>query len=379
MSVRCSEFSFEVQATDGNARTGVLKLPHGEVKTPIFMPVGTQGTVKAMTPEELHGDVGAQIILGNTYHLYLRPGLEIIEAHGGLHNFMNWNHPILTDSGGYQVFSLKELRKIREDGVEFRDHISGSKHLFTPQKVVEIQETLGSDIMMAFDECPPAGATDDYLAKSLARTTRWEKECLDARTREDCSMFGIIQGGTSETWRARHLEEIAAMDFEGLAIGGLSVGEDIEAMYDTVAFTAPKMPSDRPRYLMGVGKPDDLVECVTRGIDMFDCVLPTRNARNGQCLTSEGPVVVRNAEYAKDLTPIDANCSCYVCKTYTRSYVRHLYRAKEILAARLCTWHNLHYYLNLMSGLRSAIEAGELDEFRTAYYARQGREAPCRP
>lgn len=376
MTVQCEMFSFTVEATDGEARAGRLMLPHGVVETPIFMPVGTQGTVKAMTPEELRDGIGAQIILGNTYHLYLRPGLDVIRAHGGLHGFMKWSGPILTDSGGYQVFSLKDLRKIREEGVEFQDHISGSRHVFTPAKVVEIQETLGSDIMMAFDECPPAGADDYYLEKSLERTTRWEAQCLAARTRTDCSMFGIIQGGTSEYWRKRHLEDIAAMDFEGLALGGLSVGEVIQAMYDTVAFTAPQMPADRPRYLMGVGKPDDLVECIARGIDMFDCVLPTRNGRNGQCLTSLGPVVIRNAQYAMDLNPLDPNCGCYVCRTYSRSYIRHLYRAKEILASRLCTWHNLYYYLDLVKSMRSAIVLGTFQAFRRDYYARQGRETP---
>jgi len=378
LTLKCESFSFNVENTDGLARAGTLNLTHGQVQTPIFMPVGTLGTVKSMTPEELH-TVGSQIILGNTYHLYLRPGLEVIRAHGGLHAFMNWKGPILTDSGGYQVFSLKDLRKIKDDGVEFRDHISGSKHFFSPARVVEIQETLGSDIMMAFDECPPSGVDENYMAKSLARTTRWEKECLEARTRTDCAMFGIIQGGTSEIWRKRHLEEIAAMDFEGLALGGLSVGEEIQAMYDTVEFTAPMMPSDRPRYLMGVGKPDDLVESVARGVDMFDCVLPTRNARNGQCLTSVGTVVIRNSEYELDLNPIDPNCDCYVCQNYTRSYVRHLYRSKEILAARLCTWHNLHYYLTLMRQMREAILAQTFGDFRRGYYELQGRDTPARP
>lgn len=375
MTVWCENFGFEVEATDGQARAGRLQLTHGVVETPIFMPVGTQGTVKATSPEELK-ELGAQIILGNTYHLYLRPGLEVVALHGGLHKMMNWDRPILTDSGGYQVFSLEDLRKIREDGVEFRDHVDGSKHLFTPAKVTQIQEVLGSDIMMAFDECPPAGADDRYLAKSLARTTRWERECLEARTREDCAMFGIVQGGTSDAWRKRHVEEICALPFEGFAMGGLSVGEEISRMYDTVAFTAPLMPHDRPRYLMGVGKPDDLVECIARGVDMFDCVLPTRNARNGQCLTSFGTVVIRNAEYAKDLSPIDPECSCYTCTHYTRSYVRHLYRSKEILASRLCTIHNLHYYLDLVGQARTAIREGRFMAFRAEYYARKGRSAP---
>ncbi len=369
--VTCTTFSWTVDAQDGAARAGTMSLTHGTVQTPVFMPVGTQGTVKAMTPEELSGEIGAQIVLGNTYHLYLRPGLEVVALHQGLHEMMNWRRPILTDSGGFQVFSLEELRKIREDGVMFRDHIDGSKHLFTPERVVEIQETLGSDIMMAFDECPPHDADAKYMAESMARTTRWEKRCLEARTRTDCAMFGILQGGTNEQWRAQHLDEIAPLGFEGLAIGGLSVGEDTQARFDAVEFLAPKMPADRPKYLMGVGTPEDLVECIARGIDMFDCVLPTRNGRNAQCFTSRGKVNLRNADAARFMGPIDEDCDCYACRNYTRAYIRHLYKSKEILAARLCTWHNLHYYTHLVGRARQAIVSGTFDEFRRAFWSQR--------
>ena len=370
-NVTCDAFSWNVDATDGEARAGTLELRSGVIQTPIFMPVGTLGTVKGMTPEELHDEIGAQIVLGNTYHLYIRPGLEIVELHGGLHEMMNWRRPILTDSGGFQVFSLEELRKIREDGVEFRDHIDGTKHFFTPEKVVEIQEALGSDIMMAFDECPPHDADEQYMLASMARTTRWERRCAEARTRHDCAMFGIVQGGTHEQWRLQHLEEIAAIGFEGLAIGGLSVGEDTQARFDTVELLAPRMPSDKPRYLMGVGTPEDLVECIARGVDMFDCVLPTRNGRNAQCFTSRGKVNLRNATAAKFIGPVDPDCGCYVCQNYTRAYIRHLYKSREILAARLCTWHNLYYYLSLVRRAREAIVAGRFPQFRRDFWAQR--------
>ncbi|MBA2663017.1 MAG: tRNA guanosine(34) transglycosylase Tgt [Bradymonadaceae bacterium] len=367
----CSSFSFEVVANDGAARAGVMQTRNGEIQTPIFMPVGTLGTVKGITPDDLVDKVGAQIILGNTYHLYLRPGLEVVGLHGGLHQMMHWKRPILTDSGGYQVFSLKDLRKIREDGVEFQDHISGARHFFTPEKVIAIQETLGSDIMMVFDECPPADASENYMQESMARTTRWEKRCLMARKRDDCALFGILQGGTREHLRRQHADELAGLPFEGLAIGGLSVGEDIQAMYDTVELTTPLMPAAKPKYLMGVGKPDDLIECIARGVDMFDCVIPTRNARNGQCFTSEGTLVIRNAAYAQDLRPLDPCCSCYTCSNFTRAYLRHLYKAQEILSAQLCTIHNLHYFLDLVGQARAAIIAGRFEAFRRNYYAGQ--------
>jgi queuine tRNA-ribosyltransferase len=372
----CETFEWKEVARDGMARAGWFETRNGRVETPIFMPVGTLGTVKAISPSELVDPIEAQIILGNTYHLFLRPGLEVIELHGGLHEFMNWERPILTDSGGYQVFSLKELRKIKEDGVEFQNHIDGSRHFFTPEKVVGIQETLGSDIMMVFDECPPHDADDAYMQESLDRTTRWEERCLDARTRRDCALFGIIQGGTSEMWRRSHAGDITSMPFDGFALGGLSVGEHAQAMYDTVEFSTPLMPAERPKYLMGVGKPNDLVECIARGIDMFDCVLPTRNGRNGQALTSEGPVTIRNATYAKDLGPLDPDCECTTCRNFTRSYIRHLYKSKEILASRLVTLHNLHYYLRLSQGARGAIIAGEFKDWREAYYAAQGTDTP---
>ncbi len=371
MAVSCETFSFEVQATDGMARAGVIETAHGRIETPIFMPVGTQGTVKAMTPEDLTQEIGAQIILGNTYHLYLRPGLDVIAKHGGLHGFMHWDRPILTDSGGYQVFSLEELRKIKEDGVVFQDHIAGSRHFFTPEKVIEIQETLGSDIMMAFDECPPLPCEDAYMRESLARTTRWEKRCLEARTRPDCALFGILQGGTSPEFRRAHIDELCALPFDGFAIGGLSVGEAKDKMYDTVELSTPLMPADKPKYLMGVGKPGDLVECIARGVDMFDCVIPTRNARNGQCFTSVGVVKIRNATYAEDMGPLDPNCECYTCQNYTRAYLRHLYKAQEILSARLCTLHNLHYFLALTRQARQAIAEGRFEQFRAQYYARK--------
>ncbi len=367
----CQTFEYEEIARDGMARAGVLKTRNGTIETPIFMPVGTLGTVKAMSPEELVDDVGAQIILGNTYHLYLRPGLEVIRAHGGLHKFMNWNLPILTDSGGFQVFSLKDLRKITEEGVEFQDHIDGSRHLFTPENVIQTQETLGSDIMMAFDECPPHDADDEYMKASLARTTRWAQRCIDARERTDCALFGILQGGTSKRWREHHAEQMLDLPVEGWAIGGLSVGEEAQAMYDTVEISTPMMPDEKPKYLMGVGKPHDLVECIARGVDMFDCVLPTRNARNGQCLTSDGRVVIRNAQYELDMRPLDEECECYTCQNYTRSYLRHLYKSKEILAARLCTLHNLHYYLNLTKRARQAIIDQRFDAFREEFYEKQ--------
>lgn len=375
--VECKTFEFEEVARDGMARAGWFETRNGRVETPIFMPVGTLGTVKAMTPRELVEEVEAEIILGNTYHLFLRPGLEVIELHGGLHGFMNWDRPILTDSGGYQVFSLKELRSIKEDGVEFQNHIDGSRHFFTPEKVIGIQETLGSDIMMVFDECPPHDADDAYLEESLDRTTRWEERCLQARTRDDCALFGIVQGGTSEKWRRQHAAQITALPFDGFALGGLSVGEHAEAMYDTVAFSTPLLPSSTPRYLMGVGKPNDLVECIARGIDMFDCVLPTRNGRNGQALTSRGALTIRNATFAKDLDPLDPDCDCSTCRNHTRAYIRHLYKSREILAARLVTLHNLHYYLRLTKAARRAIIDGRFMEWRSQYYEKKGEDAPA--
>ena len=337
------------------ARRGRLQLPHGEVQTPIFMPVGTRATVKAMTPEELR-ELGAQIILGNTYHLYLRPGHELIKRAGGLHRFMNWPHPILTDSGGYQVFSLASTRKIQEEGVRFQSHIDGSRHMLTPEKAIEIQQALGSDVMMAFDECPAAGQPREYVERSMDLTTRWAERCLKARVGNGQALFGIVQGGIHEDLRALHAQQLTAMPFDGFSIGGLSVGESTEEMYRITESTTPYLPQDKPRYLMGVGTPQNLVEGVSRGIDMFDCVMPTRHARNGYLFTSEGRVVIKQARYIEDHGPLDPNCNCYTCRNYSRAYLRHLFIAKEILAMRLNTLHNLHYYLNLMSEVRDAIE-----------------------
>ena len=350
------------------ARLGRLHTPHGVIETPIFMPVGTQATVKSMTPEELK-EIGSQIILSNTYHLYMRPGHELVKEAGGLHKFMNWDKPILTDSGGFQVFSLGPLRKITEEGVHFRSHIDGSKHFISPEKAMEIQNALGSDIMMAFDECAPYPADRDYVKKSLERTTRWLHRCKEAhKNTENQALFGIIQGGMYKDLREQSAKEILAIDLPGYAIGGLSVGEPKHLMYEVLEYTTPLMPVDKPRYLMGVGSPDDLVEGVIRGVDMFDCVLPTRIARNGTAMTSQGKVVVRNAKYARDFTPLDPECDCYCCKNYTRAYIRHLVKANEILASRLITTHNLHFLLKLMEQIRQAIREDRLLDFRAEFF-----------
>ncbi|MEL6178098.1 MAG: tRNA guanosine(34) transglycosylase Tgt [Myxococcota bacterium] len=362
---RFEPIPFTVTARCGAARCGRMTLAHGEVETPIFMPVGTAGTVKGQTPEALKG-ADVEILLGNTYHLFLRPGLDVLKLHGGLHDMMHWDRPILTDSGGYQVFSLKELRTIHEEGVEFRNHIDGSKHLFTPESVIGIQEVIGSDIMMAFDECPPLDAeTVDrrYLEQSMARTTRWAKRCLSARTRADCALFAITQGGTELDLRQHHLEELLPLPFDGFAIGGLSVGEAKPRMYETVEAVAPQLPEDRPRYLMGVGTPEDIVACVARGVDMFDCVLPTRNGRNGQLFTRHGRMTIKHARYRMDKGPVDPHCDCPTCTHYSRAYLRHLFISREMLAAHLVTLHNIHYYLDLIAELRAAIRAGTLDVF----------------
>lgn len=350
------------------ARLGRLHTPHGTIETPIFMPVGTQATVKSMTPEELN-EIGAQIILSNTYHLYLRPGHELIKKAGGLHNFMKWDKPILTDSGGFQVFSLGPLRKITEEGVEFRSHIDGSKHMLTPEKAMEIQMALGSDIMMAFDECAPYPADREYVKKSLERTTRWLQRCKDAHTNsENQALFGIVQGGMYRNLREQSAKEITAIDLPGYAIGGLSVGEPKELMYEVLDYTVPLLPENKPRYLMGVGTPDVLLEGVLRGVDMFDCVLPTRIARNGTALTSQGKVVVRNATYAEDFTTLDPECDCYTCRNYTKAYIRHLIKTNEILGARLLTIHNLHFLLKLMENVREAIKQDRLLDFKNEFY-----------
>lgn len=352
------------------ARLGRLHTPHGIIETPIFMPVGTQATVKAMTPEELK-EMEAQIILSNTYHLYLRPGHELVKEAGGLHKFMNWDRPILTDSGGFQVFSLGDLRKITEQGVEFQSHIDGSKHFLSPEKVMEIENALGADIIMAFDECAPYPADHDYVKKSLERTTRWAVRCKEAHTNtENQALFGIVQGGMYKDLREQSAAELVALDFPGYSIGGLSVGEPKELMYEVLDYTTPLLPKDKPRYLMGVGSPDALIEGAIRGIDMFDCVLPTRIARNGTAMTSEGKIVIKNAKYTRDFTPLDPNCDCYCCKNYTRAYLRHLYKADEILSARLMSTHNLHFLINLMKQVRQAIMDDRLMDFRNEFFAK---------
>lgn len=363
-----SLLDFQVLATDpaSQARLGLLTLPRGQVATPVFMPVGTQATVKTMTPEELT-ELGAQIILANTYHLYLRPGPEIIAAHGGLHRFMNWPGPILTDSGGYQVFSLAGMRTLSEEGVTFRSHLDGSRHFLTPEKVIALQETLDADILICLDECPAYGVDETYVRRSMALTWRWAQRCLAAR-RQPKPLFAVVQGGTWPQLRQEHAQALVALGFDGYAIGGLSVGEEKEIREAMVDATVPVLPPGQPRYLMGVGTPVDLVEAVSRGVDMFDCVLPTRNARNGMALTRFGRVVIKNAIHANSLLPLDEACGCYTCRHYTRAYLRHLYLCREILAYRLLTIHNLYYYLQLMAEIRRALAGGVFQEFRREFY-----------
>jgi queuine tRNA-ribosyltransferase len=354
------------------ARLGKLHTPHGTIDTPIFMPVGTLATVKTMTPEDLK-EMNAQIILSNTYHLFLRPGHELVAEAGGLHSFMNWDRAILTDSGGFQVFSLSNLRQIDEEGVAFRSHLSGEKLFLSPEKAMEIQNALGADIMMAFDECAPYPAEPEYVKPSMERTTRWAERCLKAHKRpHDQALFGIVQGGMYRDLREQSARDITSLDFPGYAIGGLSVGEPHQLMYEVLDYTVPLLPSNKPRYLMGVGSPDALIEGAIRGIDMFDCVLPTRIARNGTCMTSEGRLVIRNAKYAHDFTPLDPNCDCYTCRNYTRAYIRHLIRCDEILGVRLTTYHNLHFLLNMMEQVRQAIMEDRLRDFRDEFFARYG-------
>lgn len=351
------------------ARRGRIYTPHGIIETPVFMPVGTQATVKAMTPDELKEMVNAKIILSNTYHLYLRPGDELIAEAGGLHKFMNWDGAILTDSGGFQVFSLADLRNITEEGVKFKSHLDGSSHFISPEKSMSIQNNLGSDIMMAFDECCPYPATYEYTKASMERTTRWAKRCIEAHKNPDRQgLFGIVQGGMYKDLREESAKQLVELDFPGYAVGGLSVGEPAELMYDILSYTTPFLPEDKPRYLMGVGTPDYLIEAVLRGIDMCDCVLPTRIARNGTAMTSHGKVVVRNATFEKDWTPLDSECDCYTCTHYTRAYIRHLIKAGEILGARLLTIHNLRFLVRLMENVREAIEQDRLLEFRDDFY-----------
>ncbi len=362
LRVEPSTVRYELLARDPatRARRGRLHTPHGVIETPVFMPVGTQGSVKAVGPDDLDR-LSAQIILGNTYHLMLRPGEALVRELGGLHQFISWNRPMLTDSGGFQVFSLSQKRKITEEGAAFQSHLDGSHHLLTPERSIEIQESLGADVIMAFDECPPALSERSYLEASLARTTRWLHRCVGAWGRGRSSLFGIVQGGLHADLRRRHAEEVCAVDLPGYALGGYSVGESPPAMHEGVAEAAPLLPEDKPRYLMGVGTPLDLVTCVASGIDMFDCVLPTRCARNGLLFTRQGRVVIKNARYARDPGPVDPTCSCYTCRNFSRAYLRHLYVAQELLAMRLNTLHNLHHYLSLMEEVRAAISAGTLD------------------
>ncbi|WP_128895953.1 tRNA guanosine(34) transglycosylase Tgt [Longirhabdus pacifica] len=354
------------------ARLGKLHTPHGEIETPIFMPVGTQATVKTMSPEDLK-QLKAQIILSNTYHLFLRPGHELIREAGGLHKFMNWDRPILTDSGGFQVFSLSEMRKITEEGVAFRSHLNGDKLFISPEVAMEIQNALGSDIMMAFDECPPYPADYNYVKQSTERTSRWAERCLNHHERKhDQALFGIVQGGMHEDLRRQSVADLTSMDFPGYSIGGLSVGEPKDIMYEVLEFTTPLLPTHKPRYLMGVGSPDALLEGAIRGVDMFDCVLPTRIARNGTLMTSQGRLVVRNAKYAKDFGPLDPNCDCYTCKNYSRAYIRHLLKADEIFGVRLTTYHNLYFLVQLMERVREAIREDRLLDFKEEFFDAYG-------
>ncbi len=358
-----SEFRFELLATHGAARFGVLHTPRGEIRTPAFMPVGTAGTVKAMLPQSVR-ETGADILLGNTYHLMLRPSAERIARLGGLHKFMNWQRPILTDSGGFQVMSLSSLRKITEEGVQFRSHIDGHAEFLSPERAMEIQRLLGSDIQMVLDECPAFGASESEIEESLALSMRWAKRSKAAfGNQPDHACFGIVQGGIFPRLRARSAAELQEIDFDGYAVGGLAVGEGQSAMFDTLDATVPHLPEIRPRYLMGVGKPSDIIGAVLRGVDMFDCVLPTRSGRNGQAFTSEGALNLKNARFAEDEGPLDSACGCPACLQFSRAYLHHVVKANEIIAAMLLTWHNLTHYQNLMERLRKAVANGNVTEF----------------
>lgn len=366
---------FELDKTQGRARRGRMQFARGTVETPAFMPVGTLGTVKGMTPEEVK-DTGAEICLGNTFHLMLRPGTSIIQQHGDLHDFMNWDKPILTDSGGFQVFSLGELRKITEEGVTFRSPINGEKILLTPEKSMQVQRELGSDIVMIFDECTPFPATQSEARQSMELSLRWAERSKQAHAGNDAALFGIVQGGMYEELRDISLKGLTDIGFDGYAIGGLSVGEPKEDMMRILDHTAPQMPVDKPRYLMGVGKPEDLVEAVRRGIDMFDCVMPTRNARNGHLFISTGVVKIRNAVHRTDTGPLDADCDCYTCKNYSRAYLHHLDKTNEILGARLNTIHNLRYYQRVMSDMRAALDNNCFDDYVASFYAARDQQVP---
>ncbi|QSP96567.1 tRNA guanosine(34) transglycosylase Tgt [Marinobacter salinisoli] len=367
--------SFEKLGEDGRARRGRLTFPRGTVETPAFMPVGTYGTVKGMLPRDIH-EIGAEIILGNTFHLMLRPGTEVIKAHGDLHDFTQWSGPILTDSGGFQVFSLGEMRKITEEGVTFQSPVDGSPVTLNPEIAIQVQRDLGSDIVMIFDECTPYPATEKEAKESMELSLRWAARSKKAHDGNPAALFGIVQGGMYEPLRDQSLNGLTDIGFDGYAIGGLSVGEPKEDMLRILDHLPPKMPEDKPRYLMGVGRPEDIVEAVRRGVDMFDCVMPTRNARNGYLFTSEGIVKIRNAKHRHDTGPVDHRCDCYTCQNFSRSYLHHLDKCGEMLGSQLNTIHNLRFYQNLMAGLRGAIEAGTLSDFVADFYALRGEQVP---
>lgn len=368
--INMTAVTFELKKTSkkGKARRGKVSTPHGSFETPVFMPVGTAATVKAMKPEDV-SELGADIILSNTYHLYLRPGADVVKEAGGLHKFMNWNKPILTDSGGFQVFSLGDIRKITEEGVEFRSHLDGSKHMLSPEKSIEVQNALGSDIIMAFDECAPYPADRDYVKKSMEMTTRWLKRCKKAHKNTDKqSLFGIMQGGMHVDLRIESAKQIVDLDLPGYAVGGLSVGEPKDIMYDVLEGSLDYLPQNKPRYLMGVGSPDCLFEGVERGIDMFDCVLPTRIARNGTAMTSLGSINIKNAKFEKDFTTLDPECDCYTCKNYSKAYLRHLYKSNEILSSMLLTTHNIRFLIKTMEDIRDAIDNDTFDELKKQFF-----------
>lgn len=367
-------FHFTLLATDGAARLGRLDTPHGRVQTPAFMPVGTQGTVKGLTPAHVR-DLGADIILGNTYHLALRPGDELIAELGGLHKFMGWDRPILTDSGGFQVFSLAQIRKVTDAGVVFRSHIDGSLLDLTPERAVHIQENLGSDVAMVLDECPPADAAEPAMAEAVRRTVLWAERCKKAHTRPDQAQFAIVQGGTSPDWRRRCAGPLIAMDFPGYALGGFSVGESPDAMHAALPETAALLPAEKPRYLMGVGRPEDLLAGIAAGIDMFDCVMPTRNGRNASAFTADGPIRLRNARHRRDSGPVESGCPCYTCANFSRAYLHHLFQADEMLGPTLLSLHNLAFYLRLMADGRRAIAGGGFAAFRAGRLARWAQAA----
>jgi len=366
---------FNVTATDGAARSGRLQFPRGVVHTPAFMPVGTYGTVKGLNPEQLLS-TGAEIVLGNTFHLMLRPGVDVVHAHGDLHDFMGWNRPILTDSGGFQVFSLGEMRNINEQGVEFRSPVNGDRVFLSPEKSIAVQQQLGADIIMVFDECTPYPVNEQAAADSMQLSLRWARRCRDSHGSHPAALFGIIQGGMYKHLREQSLVGLLSLGFPGYAIGGLSVGEPKDEMLEIIEFVAPKMPQDKPRYLMGVGTPVDIIKAVSNGIDMFDCVMPTRNARNGYLFTSTGLLKLRNARYRDDTSPIDSTCQCYTCQNFSRAYLHHLDKCKEMLGAQLNSIHNLSFYQHLMEGLRKAIEQGRLSDFAQACIVAQDQDVP---